>query len=78
MGTAYPALTVRVLSLSSPEEQGKNSSAIQISDTLGSSLAIGTAGALFNAAGLNAGLTCTAVIAAIGALAAHRVRNNDA
>ncbi len=78
MGTAYPALSILVLSLSSPEEQGTNSSAIQISDTLGSSLVVGMAGALVNAAGLNAGLTCTAVIAVVGALAAHRVRNNDA
>ncbi len=81
MGIAYPALSVRVLSLSSPEEQGTNSSAMQISDTLGMALAIGVAGALVNAADLNAGLGWTAVIAVVAALAAHRVyvpRSNDA
>jgi MFS family permease len=78
IGLAYPALSVQVLRLSSPEAQGTNSSAMQISDTLGSSLAVGLAGALVNAAGLNAGAVCTAVIAIVAALAAHRVEDPHA
>jgi MFS family permease len=78
IGLAFPALSVQVLSLSGPSAQGTNSSAMQISDTLGSSLAVGIAGALVNAAGLNAGAVCTAVIAIVAALAAHRVRDPHA
>lgn len=73
IGLAFPALSFQVLRLSAPSDQGVNSSAMQISDTLGSSLAVGTAGALVNAAGLNAGAAGTAVIAIVAALAAHRV-----
>ncbi|GAA4617710.1 MFS transporter [Actinoallomurus liliacearum] len=73
MGMALPTLSVQVLALSAPSEQGANSSALQISDTLGASLAVGVAGALVNAAGLGAGLVCTLVIAVIAATAAHRV-----
>jgi predicted MFS family arabinose efflux permease len=73
IGLAFPALSVQVLHLSAPSEQGANSSAMQISDTLGSSLAIGAAGALVNAAGLGAGAACTTVVAVVAALAAHRV-----
>jgi hypothetical protein len=51
---------------------------MQISDTLGSSLAVGIAGALVNAAGLNAGAACTAVIAIVAALAAHRAEDPHA
>jgi MFS family permease len=78
IGLAFPALSVQVLSLSGRSAQGTNSSAIQISDTLGSSLAVGLAGALVNAADLAAGVACTAVIAVIAALAAHRVREPHA
>jgi MFS family permease len=78
IGLAFPALSVQVLSLSAPSEQGANSSAMQISDTLGSSLAVGLAGALVNAVNLDAGLACTAVIATVAALAAHRVKDPDA
>ncbi|MDN3354566.1 MFS transporter [Actinomadura sp. DC4] len=78
IGLAYPALSVTVLRLSSGAAQGTNSSALQISDTLGSSLAVGLAGALVNAAGLNAGAVCTAVIAIVAALAAHRVEDPHA
>jgi MFS family permease len=78
IGTAFPALSVLVLRLSGPDAQGTNSSAMQISDTLGSSLAVGIAGALVNAAGLNTGAACTAVIAVVAALAARRVENAHA
>jgi MFS family permease len=75
MGMTFPTLSVQVLNLSAPSEQGTNSSALQISDTLGSSLAVGVAGALVNAAGLGAGLVWTLVIALVAALAAHRVED---
>ena len=78
IGLAYPALSVQVLRLSGPSAQGTNSSAMQISDTLGASLAVGVAGALVNAAGLNAGAICTAVIAIVAALAAHRIEDPHA
>jgi hypothetical protein len=78
IGLAFPALSVQVLGLSSESEQGVNSSAMQISDTLGSSLAVGIAGALVNAVNLGAGLACTAVIATVAALAAHRVKDPHA
>jgi MFS family permease len=78
IGLAFPALSVQVLRLSDPSDQGVNSSAMQISDTLGSSLAVGTAGALVNAAGLTAGAAGTAVIAIVAALAAHRVEDPHA
>jgi MFS family permease len=78
IGLAFPALSVQVLHLSGPSAQGTNSSAMQISDTLGSSLAVGLAGALVNASGLNAGVIGMAVIAIVAALAAHRVRDPHA
>ncbi|MCO5994925.1 MFS transporter [Actinoallomurus rhizosphaericola] len=73
MGMAFPTLSVTVLALSAPSEQGANSSALQISDTLGSSLGVGVAGALVNAAGLGAGLAWTLAIVIVAAAAAHRV-----
>jgi MFS family permease len=78
MGLAFPSLSVLVLRLSEPDAQGTNSSAMQISDTLGSSLAVGVAGALVNAAGLGSGTVCTAAIAIVAALAAHRVEESHA
>jgi MFS family permease len=78
IGLAFPALSVQVLHLSGPSAQGTNSSAMQISDTLGSSLAVGMAGALVNAAGLSAGAVGTAVIAIVAALAAHRIEDPHA
>jgi MFS family permease len=78
IGLAYPALSVQVLSLSPESAQGTNSSAMQISDTLGASLAVGLAGALVNASGLNAGVICMTAVAVVAALAAPRVRNPHA
>lgn len=78
IGTAFPAISVQVLKLSAPDAQGANSSALQISDTLGSSLAVGVAGALVNLEGVYAGLAATSAIAVVAALAAHRVKDPDA
>jgi sugar phosphate permease len=80
MGFAYGSLSVLLLALSPQEEQGTNSSALQIADTLGSSLAIGIAGALVTAFGtghLALGLAVAgaliASVAALGVIAALRL-----
>ncbi|WP_141579898.1 MFS transporter [Actinomadura sp. WMMA1423] len=80
MGFSIGSLSVLLLDLSAEGEQGVNSSALQISDTLGSSLVVGVAGALvtgFGAARLDTGLAVAgalfAAIAAFGVIAALRL-----
>jgi MFS family permease len=82
MGLGLTSLSVLVLELSPPHEQGANASALQVSDALGSIVLIGGAGAIF--AGFATGgrslatpfLLIDAVmglVALLGALVAHRV-----
>lgn len=80
MGFSIGSLSVLLLDLSPEDEQGVNSSALQISDTLGSSLVVGVAGALvtgFGAARIGTGLAVSgalfAVIALLGVIAALRL-----
>lgn len=80
MGFSIGSLSVLLLDLSPEDEQGVNSSALQISDTLGSSLVVGVAGALvtgFGAARLGTGLAVAgalfAAIAVFGVIAALRL-----
>ncbi|NKZ03207.1 MFS transporter [Actinomadura latina] len=80
MGFAIGSLSVLLLDLSAEDEQGVNSSALQISDTLGSSLVVGVAGALvtgFGAARLGTGLAVAGAlfgaIALLGVIAALRL-----
>jgi MFS family permease len=80
MGFSIGSLSVLLLDLSPEDEQGVNSSALQISDTLGSSLVVGVAGALvtgFGAARIGAGLAVAgalfAAIALLGVIAALRL-----
>ncbi|MVZ99322.1 MFS transporter [Actinomadura sp. LD22] len=80
MGFAIGSLSVLLLDLSPEDEQGVNSSALQIADTLGSSLVVGAAGALvtgFGTGRLHLGLaaagTMFAAIAAAGVVAALRL-----
>lgn len=80
MGLALSGLSVLILNQSPVEEQGVNTSALQLSDTLGSSLAIGLAGALATAfgadrleLGLRTGAALLVVIAVVGVVAARRV-----
>jgi MFS family permease len=80
MGFAISSLSVLLLGLSPESEQGVNSSALQISDTLGSSLVVGVAGALvagFGADRLGTGLAVAGalftVIAVSGVIAALRL-----
>lgn len=51
IGLSFPMLSVLTLSLSAPAAQGRNASALQLSDALGSSIALAVAGALFIGAG---------------------------
>ena len=86
MGLGLTSLSVLVLELSAPHQQGANSSSLQVSDALGSIVLIGVAGAIF--AGYAAGVADTrdvgsapyllidlvmAAVCVAGALAAHRV-----
>jgi MFS family permease len=82
MGFALASLSVLVMNQSPPAEQGTNSAALQISDTIGSSLAVGIAGALVtgsaqHSGGLQGGIRTagilTALIAVAGVIAALRV-----
>ncbi|MGH3390000.1 MAG: MFS transporter [Actinomadura sp.] len=85
MGLAYSSLSVLMLNLSTPADQGANSAALQIGDTLGGALGIGFAGALVTGLGtdrLELGLaaagTLTAAIALLAVIAAPRVRGRHA
>ena len=49
MGLGLTSLSVLVLELSEPREQGANAASLQVSDGLGSILLIGAAGAIFAA-----------------------------
>ena len=89
MGLGLTSLSVLVLELSEPREQGANAASLQVSDGLGSILLIGAAGAIFAAyAGSAVGGTgasdvgatpylvidlVMAVVCLGGALVAHRV-----
>lgn len=73
MGVVYPTLSVLTLELSAPSEQGSNSSALQLSDSLFSATALALSGALFAvllpqsaAAGYAAGLVLAAGFAMVG------------
>lgn len=81
MGLAYPTLSVLTLELSAAGEQGRNSSALQISDALLASVALALAGTVFAAlvershtAPYLAGFAIAGSAALAGALIAHRVR----
>jgi MFS family permease len=83
MGLGLTSLSVLVLELSPAHAQGANSSALQVSDALGSIVLIGTAGAVFAAFrsveshGAAPFVVIDLVMAAVlvaGAVVAHRVR----
>ncbi|MFF5261965.1 MFS transporter [Actinomadura viridis] len=80
MGFAFGSLSVLLLEFSPEEEQGANSSALQIADMLSSSLVVGAAGALVTAFGtgrlaLGLGIagSLLAAVAAVGLIAALRL-----
>jgi predicted MFS family arabinose efflux permease len=78
MGLLYPRLSVMTLALSTKDNEGFNSSAMSISDSLGGALALATTGIVFAAftttAGSFAGVfTFAAVIGAAATFVAPRV-----
>ncbi|GLW64500.1 MFS transporter [Actinomadura rubrobrunea] len=84
MGLAIGSFSVLLLELSPEDEQGVNSSALQIADTLGSSLVVGAAGAVvtgFGADRLRVGLAVAgamvAVVAVLGVLACLRLTPSE-
>jgi MFS family permease len=83
MGLGMSSTSVLTLQLSAPGEEGRNSSGLQIGDSLGSVLGIGLAGALFSVlhdpGGSDAGVfaliwAVLGVVALLSALVALRVR----
>lgn len=83
MGLCFPSIAVQTLRLSADDVQGANSAALQISDAILSSLALGVLGAIHAAAVASGGATVTtydviwwlgAAIALVGAMLAARMR----
>jgi MFS family permease len=71
MGLMYPRLTVLTLAYSTSQNQGFNSSALSISDSVGAASAIAVLGLVFTAlAGSDAGFPAVFAIAGLFALAA--------
>jgi MFS family permease len=79
MGLVYPSLSTLTLELSAPGEQGRNSSSLQLGDSLCAATVLALTGALF-AAGADPGtatylgaLLVAALLALLGTLVAGRV-----
>jgi hypothetical protein len=84
MGLIYPTLSVLTLELSAPEEQGANSSALQLCDSLFAVMAIALGGSVFAALVKNSSVAAFAllfgfacVLAFAGALLSSRVRSSS-
>ena len=86
VGLAFPILSVQLLKISAPSEQGSNASALQLADALVTTAALAAAGLLVahapgltlgNSSGINSGITAVmalaAGLAATAALCARRV-----
>ncbi|MCC2307783.1 MFS transporter [Cellulomonas chengniuliangii] len=80
IGLAMPTTSVLTLQLSAPAEQGSNSSALQIMDSVATALALALAGSLFTALGgessdsaFVAGFAVAAAIALLGTALSGRV-----
>lgn len=83
MGLCFPSIAVQTLRLSPPDEQGVNSSALQLSDAILSAIGLGVAGAIQAAAVAAGGATprtydtiwlLSATFALLGAIVAARMR----
>lgn len=79
MGTVFPTVSVLILEYSSREEQGANSSALQLSDSLSTATVLAVGGSLFAAIEPHSPTTAyltafglPAALALIGVLAARR------
>jgi hypothetical protein len=82
MGLCFGAIATLTLELSEPQDQGTNSAALQVCDSVGSVVLIGAAGAIYAAAVAAGSVTgrtfaeiwlLLGVIAAIGAVLATRI-----
>ncbi|WAH99580.1 MFS transporter [Arthrobacter sp. MMS18-M83] len=78
MGLMYPRLSVMTLALSRPEDQGFNSSAMSIADSLGGALSLAVTGLVFSAltttvASFAGVFALTSGIAVVGLIIAPRV-----
>jgi MFS family permease len=82
MGLMYPRLSVMTLALSKPEDQGFNSSAMSIADSLGGALSLAVTGLVFSAltttaasysASFSGVFALTSTIAVVGLIVAPRV-----
>lgn len=82
IGLCYAPLSVTVLGLATPGSEGRATSSLQLSDTLGVALGTGATGAIVElgdgrawevGSSLSIGFALTAAVAAVGALAARRL-----
>jgi predicted MFS family arabinose efflux permease len=73
MGLMYPRISVMTLAMSTTANQGFNSSALSISDSLGAALALATTGVVFVTLGFPGVFAFTAVIAVYSIVIAPRV-----
>jgi sugar phosphate permease len=69
----YPRISVMTLALSTSENQGFNSSALSIADSLGGALALSTTGLVFAALSFSGVFAFTAIIALLAITVAPRV-----
>lgn len=74
VGLAFPILSVQLLKISAPADQGRNSSALQLADALTTTTALAAAGLLVQQAhGMTWVMVLAALLAGTGALCARRV-----
>lgn len=74
VGLAFPILSVQLLKISAPAEQGRNSSALQLADALTTTAALAAAGLLVQQAhGTTWVMVLAALLAGTGAVCARRV-----
>ena len=74
VGLAFPILSVQLLKVSAPEEQGRNASALQLADALTTTAALAAAGLLvLQPQGMTWVMALAASLAVVGAACARRV-----
>ncbi|RNI22225.1 MFS transporter [Flexivirga caeni] len=80
IGLAYSPLTVLLMGMSAPEEQGRNSSALQTGETLTTSVLLAVSGIVFSALGTHSevlafvsGLVLALLTALLGTLVSRRL-----
>ena len=73
MGLMYPRISVMTLAMSTADDQGFNSAALSIADSLGGALALSTTGLVFAMSSFAGVFALTAVIALLAIAIAPRV-----